>query len=297
LCRRLAPWCILVVKAATDLHGSIRIKAWVGLLIFILLFAAHALNAQSTYLGFDRNDYPGDANLRALQQTFSFSGYWLNNPPGEKANTWVGKRPTLESAGFGFLVLFNGRLYAELKNGKHATSMGRSDAQAATNAAKREGFPSGTVIFLDQEQGGRMLPEQKAYIYTWVDAVTAAGFRAGIYCSGIAAPEDGGGSVVTADDIRQNAAGRKIVYFVTNDACPPSPGCVFPKQVPMPSASGLAYADLWQFAQSPRRPDFASGCHNYSRDGECYPPGLESQRLHVDVDASTSADPSNGRAH
>jgi hypothetical protein len=128
-----------------------------------------------------------------------------------------------------------------------------------------------------------------------VDTVSAAGFRAGIYCSGIAALEDGGGSVVTADDIRQNAAGRKIVYFATNDACPPSPGCVFPKQVPAPSASGLVYADLWQFAQSPRRPDFASGCHNYSRDGECYPPGLESQRLHVDVDTATSADPSNGR--
>ena len=33
-----------------------------------------------------------------------------------------------------------------------------------------------------------MLPEQKAYIFAWVDAVIAAGFRAGIYCSGIAAP-------------------------------------------------------------------------------------------------------------
>ncbi len=36
-----------------------------------------------------------------------------------------------------------------------------------------------------------MLPEQKAYIYAWVDGVTAAGFRAGIYCSGIAAADDG----------------------------------------------------------------------------------------------------------
>lgn len=267
----------------------------VGLLIFILAFAVRSANAQSTYLGFDRNDYPGDANLKVLRQTFSFSGYWLNNPPGEKANSWVGKRKAIESAGLGFLVLFNGRLYAELKTVARATSMGRSDAQGAINAAKREGFPPGTVIFLDQEQGGRMLPEQKAYIFNWVDAVTGAGYRAGIYCSGIAAPEDGGRSIVTADDIRENAAGRKIVYFVTNDACPPSPGCAFPKQPPAPSASGLAFADLWQFAQSPRRPDFASACHNYSRDGECYPPGVEGQKLHVDVDTATSADPSNGR--
>ena len=49
------------------------------------------------YLGFDRNDYPGDANLGALRQTFSYSGYWLNNPPGERANTWTGHRATVES--------------------------------------------------------------------------------------------------------------------------------------------------------------------------------------------------------
>ena len=71
--------------------------------------------AQS-YLGFDRNTYPGDANLKALHQTFSYTGYWLNNPPGEKTNTWTGHRAAVESAGFGFLVLFNGRLYAELKS-------------------------------------------------------------------------------------------------------------------------------------------------------------------------------------
>ncbi len=34
----------------------------------------------------------------------------------------------LEAAGFGFLVLFNGRLYAELKTVAHATSLGQSDA-------------------------------------------------------------------------------------------------------------------------------------------------------------------------
>ena len=69
----------------------------------------------------------------------------------------------------------------------NAGRLGRSDAEAAVAAARREGFREGTVIFLDQEEGGRMLPEQKAYIYAWVDGMGAAGFRAGIYCSGIAA--------------------------------------------------------------------------------------------------------------
>lgn len=259
------------------------------------IICSRAAVAQS-YLGFDRNDYPGDENLPALRQTFSYSGFWLNNPPGEKRNTWAGKRKAIESAGFGFLVLFNGRLYADLKSVSRAKSLGKSDAREAVNAARKEGFPPQTLIFLDQEQGGRMLPEQKAYLFTWIDAVTAAGFRAGIYCSGIAAKEDGA-SVITADDIRQNAGARKVVFWVTNDACPPAPGCVFPAHPPKPSDSGIDFADVWQFAQSPKRKDVASGCPaNYNPDGECYPPGIDlAKKLHVDVETATSADPSSGR--
>ena len=185
-----------------------------------------------TYLGFDRNDYPGDENLKQLRQTFTYAGFWLNPPPGEKVNNWAGKRPTLQSAGFGFLVLFNGRLFAQLKTAANAARLGKTDAQEAVASAQREGFPAGTIIFIDQEEGGRMLPEQKAYLYAWVDGVTAAGFRAGIYCSGIPAKEGKSVTVVTAEDIRQNAGGRKIAYWIANDACPPSPGCAFPKGPP-----------------------------------------------------------------
>ena len=251
--------------------------------------------AQSSYLGFDRNAYPGDANLRVLHQTFSYTGYWLNNPPGEKTSTWTGHRAAVESAGFGFLVLFNGRLYADLKSVARATRLGNSDAHAAAAAARQEGFPVQTVIFLDQEQGGRMLPEQKAYIYAWVDAITAGGFRAGIYCSGIPAADDD--NVVTVEDIRQSAAGRKIVYWAINDACPPAPGCAFPSHPPSPAESGVAFAEVWQFAQSPQRKDVAAHCANYHRDGNCYPPGFSTaQQLHVDVNTALSPDPSNGRS-
>jgi hypothetical protein len=251
----------------------------------------------AAYLGFDRNEYPGDENLQPLRQTFSYAGFWLNHPPGERTNTWVGKRQMLQSAGLGFLILFNGRLYAELKTVTNAARLGKSDAQAATVSARREGFPAGAIIFLDQEEGGRMLPEQKAYIYAWVDGVAATGFRAGVYCSGIAAKEELGVSVVTAEDIRQNAAGRKIAYWIANDACPPSPGCAFPSRPPRPAGSGIAFADGWQLAQSPKRRDVAAGCPaNYNRDGSCYPPGIDlARRLHVDVDASSSPDPSQGR--
>ncbi len=266
----------------------------VRLLVFCgLCFAVCGASAQQSYLGFDRNQYPGDQNLKILRQTFSYAGFWLNNPPGENTNSWQGKRQAIESAGFGFLVLFNGRLDKQLRH--NPAVLGKTDGQAAAASTRREGFPAHAIIFLDIEEGGRMLPEQTAYIHAWVDAVTSSGFRAGVYCSGIPAREDKNTTIVTADDIRNNAQGRQIIYWVTNDVCPPSPGCI-PSQTPRLAESRIDFADVWQFAQSPRRPDFAAKCHNYNRDGNCYPPGINpSSHLFVDVNAANSADPSGGR--
>lgn len=264
-----------------------------ALLAILLLVSLHASDtARRAYLGFDRNDYPGDANLPALRKVFTYSGYWLNNPPGENNNSWRGKRSVLVKEGFGFLVLFNGRLYSELK--KNAAGLGRSDAATATASAKREGFPSGTIIFLDQEQGGRMLPEQRAYLHAWIDAVGAAGFRAGVYCSGIPAEESPGVSVITAEDIKQNAGSRTISYWVTNDSCPPSPGCAASNPPPRPEQSGVAFAEIWQFAQSPKRPDMAAKCAGYDRNGSCYALGIDlAEKLHLDMNTAISADPSH----
>ena len=57
--------------------------------------------APKTYLGFDRNDYPGDTALPALRSRFAYAGFWLNSPPGTSGNTWTGKRSVLAAHGFG----------------------------------------------------------------------------------------------------------------------------------------------------------------------------------------------------
>jgi Domain of unknown function (DUF1906) len=249
------------------------------------------------YLGFDRNTYPGDAALPTLRKTFAFTGYWLNNPPGETANTWRGKREILNSTGFGFLLLSNGRLYKDLKTVARAKILGTQDSTTAVAAAKREGFPLGAIIFLDQEQGGHMLPAQRAYLHSWIDGIIAAGFRAGIYCSGIAATQNGEGGVVTANDIRDSSAGRNIAFFIYNDACPPSPGCAAPSNPAPPSQSGVAFATVWQFAQSPRRLEYTSKCAaNYDSDGNCYAPLFpRANAIEIDVSSATSSDPSAAR--
>jgi len=278
------------------LFASLLAIASAGLLWSQSPSRARGSHPLQSYLGFDRNDYPGDDGLKLLRGEFSFAGYWLNNPPGSSSNSWSGKREVLQQLGFGFLVVFNGRTLAQIKAAGDAVRLGTEDGVAAAEAARHEGFPPHIVIFLDQEEGGRLLAEQRLYLHAWADAVQAAGFKTGVYCSGIAARESGGVTVVTAEDIREHAEGRRLTYWVSNDACPPSPGCAFPRVPPSPAASGVAFADVWQLAQSPRRGKFARHCAaTYSQDGNCYAPGGEAERIHVDVDVATTEDPSKGR--
>ena len=141
-----------------------------------------------------------------------------------------------------------------------------------------------------------MLPEQLAYIEAWSDALRAAGFVPGVYCSGMPVAQKNAAAVTTAADLRAKLGSRQIKFWVANDQCPPSPGCSFGK-VPAPSASGTADALVWQFAQSPRRRQFTEGCaSSYADDGRCYAPGLtRGEDSFVDLNSSTSPDPSHGR--
>jgi Domain of unknown function (DUF1906) len=293
--RAIAMVAALAAMLAVALAGKGDAAEARGAVVRVPQQSATAPAGAPVYIGFDRNDYPGDATLDALRRTFAFCGYWLNAPPGEAADTWKGKREILRALGFGFLVLFNGRLDKELKASGDAKLMGADDAAAAVKAAQAEGFPRGTVIFVDQEEGGRMLTEQREYLYTWIDGLDAAGYRAGVYCSGMP-DKPGAAGVITADDIRENAGTRHIAFFVYNDACPPSPGCLLSAKHLAPSLSGVPFTEVWQIAQSPRRKILTALCRaTYAADGNCYPPGLVAQGIFVDVDAATSADPSHGR--
>lgn len=258
--------------------------------------AARPHSTSGAYFGFDSNNYPGDNALPRLRHDFFFTGYWLDKPPGGGTVLWLGKRGILLRAGFGFLVLFNGRLERDLQNPVRAANLGSSDAVAATRAAIHEGFHPHTIIFLDQEEGGEMEPNQMAYLLAWVDGVEAAHFRAGIYCSGMPASAGKDGVVITANDIRRRAGKRAIAFFVYNDACPPSPGCAISNRPPVPSGSGAPFASVWQFAQSPRRRQYTASCSaTYNPDGNCYPPGASGSSVLIDVDSATSPDPSGGR--
>jgi hypothetical protein len=300
-----------------------RLIAWTGMLLRLVAIwpaqSAPQSNVGPPYLGFDRNDFPGDAALPELRKTFSYTSYWLNNPPGEMTNSWAGKRAILKQNGFGFLVLFTGRTDAEIKaaaaTGGIARQLGLQDGQAAVAAAAREGFPKDVLIFLDQEEGGRLLPEQVAYLFGWIDAVRDGGARPGVYCSGIEVSE-GNATISTARDITQRELlirscqdmpkgsevcigsnekpDQHLTLWIANDSCPPAPGCTMTAAPRLESAIPEAlrpFATVWQYAQSPRRAQFSGSCpQNQAPDGNCYAQG--SGKIFVDLDAADAADPS-----
>lgn len=74
--RFLAAWLFLLTLAA-------------GELVFLSVRGNNVApkpRLAGNFVGFDRNDYPGDDSLPVLRQTFVFAGYWLSPPPGAKSN-------------------------------------------------------------------------------------------------------------------------------------------------------------------------------------------------------------------
>ncbi|MGA7157565.1 MAG: glycoside hydrolase domain-containing protein [Acidobacteriaceae bacterium] len=257
------------------------------------------------FVGFDRNDYPGDDTMDTLRHSFAFTGYWLTNPPGENANSWVGKRELLRGQGWGFLVLADGRLDAEiLKSQKAGTSpatLAQKDAAVAIAAAKSEGFPAHTILFLDQEEGGLLLDEQAAYLLAWTQAVAASKYIPGVYASGQPVENGPGQTITTIEDIRSRVISQHlhpVAMFDAQDACPPAPGCTVNAK-PLSTSGELTLSPggelvAWQYSQSPRRPELTRACaKTYAADGNCYAPGAPATFL--DMDLASSPDPSHGR--
>jgi Domain of unknown function (DUF1906) len=253
----------------------------------------------SSYVGFDNNEYPGDESLPTLRQYFAFAGYWLNNPPGENHNSWLGKRDALLRNGFGFIVLANGRLEAEIKKAKRTgvtpAALGAKDAAEAAVAAQREHFPAHTIIFLDQEEGGRLTADQSAYLLAWTEEVAHSDYLPGAYASGQPVGDGPGKTITTIQDIREHVATKhlhEIAMWVYQDACPPANGCIL--EAPPLLVSGTPDVIAWQYAQSPRRKEITSACaKTYAPDGNCYVPELP--KFTLDLSVSSSQDPSHGR--
>ena len=181
-----------------------------------------------SYPGFDTSLYPGDAAMSAWTKPaspYEWVGYYLQ-APCHRDLSWMGKRATLTSMGWGLAVLYVGQQtfdgvpdielptifdqtrisHSDSLPGARAgimvpptpleslagavtcsrtlltTEQGTTDAIDAVTRTASEGFPSGTVIFLDIEHMDVIPASMDAYYRAWVQQVLADDrFRPGVY--------------------------------------------------------------------------------------------------------------------
>jgi len=170
---------------------------------------------QQGFLGFDTNVYPGDEAMRQwkAESPYEWVGYYLP-APCHKDDSWSGKRETLERMGWGLAVIYVGQqVWSGLPSessikyitreimeggtrrtirepaGAKACAAARVNAEHGTREAEdaiaktaAEGFPRGTVIYLDLERV-EVIPDRfRQYYMAWADRVIQDGrYHVGAY--------------------------------------------------------------------------------------------------------------------
>jgi hypothetical protein len=225
-------------------------------------------NAAGAFPGFDTGLYPGDEALRAWRQSspYLWVGYYLP-APCHRDVSWSGRRDRLIQMGWGTAVIYLGQQdWAAAPNRAPAApdtaartdsaasvqappapppacsasllSGARGGTEAADAAAKAaaEGFPNGTVVYLDVERVNAVSPALLEYVRGWIDGVLADGrYTPGIYCHR-----------VNADALHDAA---RPVYVARGRAGEPpfwvasSAGFSLEQA---PRGVGLGYANVWQ---------------------------------------------------
>lgn len=162
-----------------------------------------------SHVGFDTHTYPGDKTMRAWKQTpgspYKWVGFYLP-APCHRDPSWSGKRQTLADMDWGMAVVYVGqqtwgrspkvlsasaqaareRLLARQGKTCDATLLtadrGVRDADDAIARTAAEGFPEGTVVFLDLERMEKIPPAMRNYYRAWTQRMLANGrFRPGVY--------------------------------------------------------------------------------------------------------------------
>jgi hypothetical protein len=226
--------------------------------------------AAAGFAGFDTGIYPGDAAMRAWRQAspYVWVGYYLP-APCHRDVSWAGKREALVGMGWGTAVIYLGQQdWAATPNRAPApdstaatdsaaarpqqtaaatappacsatnltTPRGGTDAADAAARTAAEGFPSGTVLYLDVERVTTVSPALIEYVRAWVDGVLADGrYTPGIYVHRLNADP-----IALATRAAYAARGRAgdPPFWVTSPTG-------FALELP-PTASGVPYANVWQ---------------------------------------------------
>ena len=217
------------------------------------------------FAGFDRSDYPGPAVMKWLldNTNLKWAGFYLAPAPSHQNTSWM-DADDADFEGWGFAPVYLGQETIGPGSHRVTAAQGAIDGADAAALMTKAAFDSGSVVYLDLENGPPLTTAQREYVGAWCDAVTAAGFAPGVYCSFLFA-----GAIKT---LRPKA--RIWAFHVRTTAEHAVPGATFP--TPDPASSGFAGADLWQHDDEAIIPCAAA------------PYGM----LVVDLNRANSADPS-----
>jgi hypothetical protein len=213
----------------------------------------------------DTYAYPGADPMGWLKanSNLSWCGYYLAPAPSHDDISWMGQRAALVAAGWGIAPTFLGQELAG--PGSHSVTgpQGAIDGAQAAALMTGEGFPAGSYVYLDLEDGAPFQSPRTDYVSAWVTAVQAGGYAPGVYCSH-----------AIGEDVHAVVPVARIWAFKVATTAPhPFPGTNFPD--PPPAVCGYTGAYMWQLGQSCQ---ITLGT----------PPGS----LEVDLSSSVAADPS-----
>jgi hypothetical protein len=149
----------------------------------------------------------------------------------------MGTRANLVANGWGLGPVYVGQQVTGPGSRNPSASTGIADGNNATSMMSSEGFPPGSFVYLDLENGPPLTAPQQDYVANWCDTVTAAGYGAGVYCSHLLA--------LSVHTLR--SAVRIWAFNVATTASHPVPN-PFPDA--NPSGCGYVGAYIWQLGQN-----------------------------------------------
>jgi hypothetical protein len=195
------------------------------------------------HAGFDRSTFPGIAKMASMKSTtnLEWCGFYLAPAPSHSNTSWMPQRAAIVGQGWGIAPLYVGQ--QTIGPGSHVVTkaQGVKDGNNAVQLMQTAGFPSGTWIYLDLENGPPFPPNQQNYVDAWVKTVDASNVcRGGVYCSHLLA------NAVQA----LCPSARLWVFKVPTTSPHPVPPPPFP--TPNPSGSGFPAAHIWQREQNAR---------------------------------------------
>ena len=216
------------------------------------------------FAGFDCSGYPGNNTMSWLlaNTNLVWCGYYLAPAPSHRDIGWMGKRPSLSAAGWGIAPVYVGQQITGPGSLNPSTATGQDDGAQAVDYMSSEGFPAGSYVYLDIENGPPFTPPQQAYLAAWSAAVAAGGYNPGVYCSHLLAAQIAG---------LQPCA--RIWAFRISGIAPGNQSSPFPESDP--AGSGYADAAAWQLIQE---------CKIQISPGGPF-------SLQIDLDTATTPDP------